>query len=191
MKTVQWIWLLALVAFLPAPTLDGGLAATKQAGLRFEARPSRPVFGNREPVSLIFTLRNDTDEEITVPYKLARYYDIDLDIKGPDGKSAAWCGVIPSIIWEMRRVRILKPKSEVRAQVTISCSISEPLNCRWGYDLSRVGQYTVTGRYEPAIPACSTSLAEAHVKPRYCGPLRAEPLTFVIADGPNRAGPKR
>lgn len=189
MKRIQLLCIFGLLALIPVGNWQGEEKATKKVGLHFEARPSKLTFAQGEPVEFIFLLRNQTNKDIEVPHKLALYYDIVLDIVGPQGRPATWCGVIPSIIWETRRVRILRGKEQVVARITISCVVSDPLNRRWGYDLSRPGQYSVKARYQPAIPACSASLAEAHRKPKYCDLLQAEPVTLIVADDPK--GPRR
>lgn len=147
--------------------------------LRFEARPTKSEFLAEEPIQFTFELHNVGPSTIVAPRTLLLYYDVQLEIVGPTGKPAAWCGRIPSILWPLRRLTEVKPHKSIRATATISCVGDDP-GSRWGFELPEKGQYEVQAEYRPSSPDCSDPKKLMGQKTVECGPVRSALTRFVI-----------
>ena len=143
--------------------------------LRFEAQPLKSATKQGEPIYLRFRLTNVSNTQVFVNRHLRLFDIIDLQISGPSGQPAKWCGHIPEIIDTPGAFVTLAPGARIEKVLMISCDSKT----RWAYEFAELGDHELTASYNLPQPLAELKKAAGSavvVK----GPISAKPLRLTI-----------
>jgi len=147
--------------------------------LHFEAQPLKSATKQGEPVYVRFRLTNVSNAQVLVNRHLRLFDIIDLQVSGPSGQRAEWCGHIPEIVDTPGAFVTLAPGARIEKVLLISCDTK----MKWGYELAEAGNYEVTASYNLPQPLAELKKAAGSaviVK----GPVSAKPLRLTILPKP-------